>query len=75
MVMNLAQALAKDGSPFDSRADPEGVFLYRFETSDTLRCIKLDSPPLSYGRLVPIIYRMNLRGPNGLFVTQDLRPR
>lgn len=72
-AMNLAQALAKAGGLLDFRADPEGVFLYRFETSDMLRRIRPDSPLLGYGRLVPVVYRVNLRDPNGLFVAQGLR--
>jgi polysaccharide export outer membrane protein len=72
-AMNLAQALAKAGGLLDFRADPEGVFLYRFESSETLRRIKPDSPLLGYGRQVPVIYRVNLRDPNGLFVAQGLR--
>lgn len=72
-AMNLAQAMAKAGGLLDFRADPEGVFLYRFESSEVLRRIKPDSPLLVHGRLVPVIYRVNLRDPNGLFVAQGLR--
>lgn len=72
-AMNLAQAMAKAGGLLDFRADPEGVFLYRFESSDVLRRIKPDSPLLGYGRSVPVIYRVNLRDPSGLFVAQGLR--
>lgn len=72
-AMNLAQALAKAGGLLDFRADPEGVFLYRFESSETLRRIKPESPLLGYGRQVPVVYRVNLRDPNGLFVAQGLR--
>lgn len=72
-AMNLAQALAKAGGLLDFRADPEGVFLYRFERTEVLRRIKPDSHLLAYGRSVPVIYRVNLRDPNGLFVAQGLR--
>lgn len=72
-AMNLAQAIAKSGGLLDFRADPEGVFLYRFESSETLRRIKPDSPLVDTGRKVPVIYRVNLREPNGLFVAQGLR--
>lgn len=72
-AMNLAQAMAKAGGLLDFRADPEGVFLYRFESSEVLRRIKPDSTLLGYGRSVPVIYRVNLRDPNGLFVAQGLR--
>lgn len=73
-AMNLAQAIAKAGGLLDFRADPQGVFLYRFENVETLRRIKPDSPLLGQGRrLIPVVYRVNLRDPNGLFVAQGLR--
>lgn len=72
-AMNLAQAIAKSGGLLDFRANPEGVFLYRFESAEMLRRVKPDSPLLGQGRLVPVIYRVNLRDPNGLFVAQGLR--
>lgn len=72
-AMNLAQAIAKAGGLLDFRADPQGIFLYRFESSDVLRRIKPDSPLIGRGRSIPVIYRVNLRDPNGLFVAQGLR--
>ncbi len=72
-AMNLAQAIAKAGGLLDFRADPEGVFLYRFESAETLRRIKPESPLVGTGRKIPVVYRVNLRDPNGLFVAQGLR--
>ncbi|HEV7257971.1 MAG TPA: polysaccharide biosynthesis/export family protein [Bosea sp. (in: a-proteobacteria)] len=72
-AMNLAQAVAKAGGLLDFRADPEGVFLYRFESAEVLRRIKPNSPLLGAGRSVPVVYRVNLRDPMGMFVAQGLR--
>ncbi|WP_454658316.1 polysaccharide biosynthesis/export family protein [Bosea beijingensis] len=72
-AMNLAQAIAKSGGLLDFRANPEGVFLYRFESAEMLRRIKPDSPLLGTGGRIPVVYRVNLRDPNGLFVAQGLR--
>lgn len=72
-AMNLAQAIAKSGGLLDFRADPEGVFLYRFESAELLRRIKPDSPLLGRGGRIPVVYRVNLRDPNGLFIAQGLR--
>lgn len=71
-AMNLAQAVAKSGGLLDFRADPEGVFLYRFETTEVLRRIKPGSPLVSQGRLIPVVYRVNFRDPMGMFVAQGL---
>ncbi|MGW9332826.1 polysaccharide biosynthesis/export family protein [Bosea sp. NPDC055594] len=72
-AMNLAQAIAKSGGLLDFRADPEGVFLYRFESAELLRRVKPDSPLLGRGGRIPVVYRVNLRDPNGLFIAQGLR--
>ena len=72
-AMNLAQAVAKSGGLLDFRADPEGVFLYRFESSEVLRRIRPGSPLVNQGRLVPVVYRVNFRDPMGMFVAQGLR--
>lgn len=71
--VTLTQAVAKAGGLLDYRADPEGVFLYRLEDADTLRRIRPDSPLLNYGQRIPVIYRVNMREPNGLFLAQGLR--
>ncbi len=71
--MTMAQAIAKSGGLLDFRADPEGVFLYRFEDPAMVKRIKPDSPFVRYGRRVPVIYRLNLREPNGQFLAQSLR--
>ncbi len=72
-TMTLAQAIAKSGGLLDFRADPEGVFLYRFEDPAIVKRIRPDSPLAHYGRRVPVIYRLNLREPNGHFLAQSLR--
>jgi polysaccharide export outer membrane protein len=72
-AMNLAQGVAKAGGLLDFRADPEGVFLYRFEQSAVLRRIKPGSALANQSGLVPVVYRVNLRDPMGMFVAQGLR--
>ncbi len=54
--MTLAQAIAKSGGLLDFRADPEGVFLYRFEDPAIVKRIRPDSPLAHYGPAVPVIY-------------------
>ncbi len=69
--INLAQALAKAGGLIDSRSDPRGVFVFRYEPESVLRAIRPNSPLLAPGRLSPVVYRLNLSDPNSLFLEQS----
>jgi polysaccharide export outer membrane protein len=69
--INLAQALAKAGGLEDTRSDPRGVFIFRYESNDVLRAIRPYSPLIGRGRLVPVVYRLNLADPNSLFLEQS----
>jgi polysaccharide biosynthesis/export protein len=69
--INLAQALAKAGGLIDSRSDPQGVFIFRYEPESVLRAIRPNSPLLARGRLSPVVYRLNLSDPNSLFLEQS----
>jgi polysaccharide export outer membrane protein len=71
--INLAQALAKAGGLDDNRSDPQGVFIFRYEPASIARALRPDSPLIVPGRLTPIVYRLNLRDANSLFVEQNFR--
>jgi polysaccharide export outer membrane protein len=71
--INLSQALAKAGGLLDFRADPAGVFVFRFEQEKLARSLRPGSPLISHGHLTPIVYRLNLRDPNSLFIAQGFR--
>jgi polysaccharide export outer membrane protein len=71
--INLAQALAKAGGLDDNRSDPQGVFIFRYEPESIARVLRPDSPLLAPGHPTPIVYRLNLRDPNSLFVEQKFR--
>jgi polysaccharide biosynthesis/export protein len=68
--INLSQALAKAEGLIDLRADPEGVFVFRFEPADVARALRPESPLVQPGYAIPFIYRFNLRSPASLFVAQ-----
>ncbi|MEH3144226.1 MAG: polysaccharide export protein [Methylobacterium frigidaeris] len=72
--ITLAQALAKAGGLSDFQADPAGVFVFRFEPSSLVRRLRPGSP-LAAAPQVPVVYRLNMRDPNGLFITQAFRMR
>jgi polysaccharide biosynthesis/export protein len=68
--INLSQALAKAAGLQDFRADPSGVFIFRFEPESVARALRPNSPLIQRGKLTPFVYQLNLRDPNGLFVAQ-----
>ncbi|MGQ0445881.1 MAG: polysaccharide biosynthesis/export family protein [Beijerinckiaceae bacterium] len=71
--INLAQALAKAGGLLDSRADPAGVFVFRYEPEEVARALRPNSPLVQHGYLTPIVYRLNLHEANSLFVAQSFQ--
>jgi polysaccharide export outer membrane protein len=68
--VTLAEALAKAGGLQDLRADPAGVFLFRFEPADIVTALKV--PPLATGPggSSPIVYRLDLSDANSYFFAQ-----
>ncbi|MBB2932696.1 polysaccharide export outer membrane protein [Paraburkholderia silvatlantica] len=68
--ITLAQALARAGGLEDSRSDARGVFIFRFEDANALRWPTTPVRTTAEGK-VPVIYRVNLRDPGALFVTQS----
>lgn len=72
--VTVAQAMAKAGGLNDQRADPSGVFVLRYEQADIVRRLNPDSPLLAQGNAyIPVIYRIDLRQANGLFLAQGMR--
>ncbi|WP_244491311.1 polysaccharide biosynthesis/export family protein [Bosea sp. Root381] len=69
-TVTLAQALAKAGGLIDSRSDPAGVFVLRYEPHAIARQLVPDSPLLQAGGPVPVVYRFNLRDADNLFMAQ-----
>jgi len=65
--ISLAQALARSGGLDDSRADPGGVFVFRFE--DAQQVDTPSAPPPVDGK-VPVVYQVDLSDPGAFFVTQ-----
>ncbi|MQR00792.1 polysaccharide biosynthesis/export family protein [Glaciimonas soli] len=68
--ISLAQALARVGGLQDSRADAQGVFIFRFESPDAIDLggKKVEMTP--EGK-IPVIYRVNLKDPASFFVAQS----
>jgi polysaccharide export outer membrane protein len=68
--ITLSQAMAKAAGLQDYRADPSGVFVFRFEPESVARRLKPNSLLIAPGKLTPFVYHLNLRDPNSLFVAQ-----
>ena len=69
--ISLAEALSKAGGLLDHRADPRGVFVFRYELESVARELAPDNPLVLSGRLTPIVYRLNLADPNSLFLEHN----
>jgi polysaccharide export outer membrane protein len=68
--MTLVEALAKAGGLQDLRADPAGVFLFRFEPARIVNA--LGRPQLRTGPdgSSPVVYRLDLRDAKSYFLAQ-----
>src|SRR3984893_1167030 len=71
--INLSQALAKAGGLLDAQSDPGGVFVFRYEPEGVARALRPDSSLIQHGYSTPIVYRLNLREANSLFVAQSFQ--
>ncbi len=73
--ISLEQAIAKAGGLIDSRSDPYGVFLLRFESQDVARQLDPNFKAAPRETRVPVIYRLNLRDPRSYFLAQTINIR
>lgn len=71
--ITLAQALSKAGGLLDSRADPEGVFVFRYEPVNIASKLSPSARSYANERYVKTVYRLNLRDPNNLFLASQFR--
>jgi polysaccharide export outer membrane protein len=69
--INLSRALAKAGGLLDYRADPAGVFIFRYEPEYIARMLRPDSLLVQHNAFTPIVYRLDLHDANALFVSQS----
>jgi polysaccharide export outer membrane protein len=68
--ITLAQALAKAGGLQDLRADPAGVFLFRFEPPDVVGALKAPALATGPGGSSPVVYHLDLSDANSYFFAQ-----
>lgn len=68
--ISLAQALARAAGLNDSRADPQAIFIFRFEPREALDWPRQPVQVTPEGN-VAVIYRVDMRDPRTLFVSQS----
>jgi polysaccharide biosynthesis/export protein len=72
--LSIAEALGKAGGLNDNLADPASVYLYRGERREVAEQLGLDCARFG-GPIVPVIYNLNLRDPQGYFLAQKFEMR
>ncbi len=69
-TISLSEAIAKVNGIQDNRADPAGVFVFRYEPPAIARALRPNSS-LNGGGWVPVVYHLNMRDPASLFLAQS----
>jgi polysaccharide export outer membrane protein len=72
--LTLSQALGRIGGLQDDRADPRGVFIFRWEEPEALGGLAAGAVPNAEG-LVPVIYQVDMKQPETYFAAQSFRMR
>lgn len=72
--LTLSQALGRVGGLQDMRADPEGVFLFRWESPQRVSTLVEAQGVLPDGP-VPVVYQVGLKEPETLFAAQHFAMR
>lgn len=68
--LNLAEAVGRAGGVLDARGDPAETFVYRLEDRKLVEDMGFDTAA-HQGAVVPVIYRVNLREPQGYFLASQ----
>jgi len=69
--LTLAGALGAAGGLQPDAANPRAVLVFRFERAEAVRALGLAQAPTPRG--VPVVYRLNMAEPAGLFTAQSFR--
>jgi len=73
--LTLAEAVGQAGGLNDARADPHGVFVFRYENPEYFSAIRQASPetlgdPAVTSAGVPVVYKLDFKDPRGFFAAQ-----
>jgi polysaccharide export outer membrane protein len=69
--MSLAELVGNGGGLADTRADPAGVFVFRYEPVSMVRSLGPETVEPDPQDMVPVVYQIDLKTPQGYFVAQS----
>jgi polysaccharide export outer membrane protein len=69
--LTLSQALGRLGGLQDMRADPKGVFLFRWENAQRVSELVPVAPPSTSDGRVPVVFQIDLKRPETFFAAQQ----
>jgi polysaccharide export outer membrane protein len=72
--VSLAEGVGKAGGLDNTLAEPAAVFLYRGETRELAERLGIDCSRFP-GPIIPVIYNVNLRNPEGYFLATKFQMR
>ena len=70
-TISLSEALGKSQGLRDDLAQPDGVFLFRYETDSVVRALDQPIATGAAGGVSPIVYRFNLRDGNSYLLARE----
>lgn len=73
--ITLEEAIGKSGGLNDNRADPDGVFVMRYEPASLVREIQPLAPNLFSQPMIPVAYHLNMKDPSALFAARRFAVR
>lgn len=68
--ITLEEAIGKSGGLNDMRADPDGLFVLRYEPTTLVREFPNVSPSLMQYQHIPVVYHLNMKDPSALFAAR-----
>lgn len=66
----LDEAIARVGGLNDQRADPRGVFIFRYERAETLRKLGATFASAADASEAPVVYRLDFKDPGSYFLAR-----
>jgi polysaccharide export outer membrane protein len=72
--ISLTEAIGKAGGLNDNLAEPSAVFLYRGEIREVAKQLGIDCSRFP-GPIIPVIYNLNLRNPEGFLLATQFQMR
>ena len=71
--MSLTEAIGNAGGLNDDKADPGGVFLFRYEPKPVVEALCPTCNSAKFGNKIPVVFRLNMRHADAFFVAHDFQ--